>query len=87
MQQHNIDDTPTRKPDQGKAWPPNTHGAQEAEPVRSPTPENGTEGLEEQMHSSNETTQRCPQRHASPTSKYQLFVRHGRQYHEHCLRM
>ena len=33
-----------------------------------PTPENNTQGLKEQMHSSNETTQRCPQRHDSPTS-------------------
>ena len=32
------------------------------------------------MHSSNEVTQRCPQRQASPTSKYQFFERHGRQY-------
>ena len=29
---------------------------------------------------------RCPQRHASPTLKYQFFGRHGRQYHAHDLR-
>ena len=45
-----------------------------------PTPENNTRGLGEQMHSSNEATQRCPQRHASPTSIYQFFERQKRQY-------
>ena len=51
-----------------------------------PAPENNTQGFGEQMHSSNEATQRCPQRHASPTSKYQLFERHERQYHVHGFR-
>ena len=32
------------------------------------------------MNSSNEATQRCPQRHASPVSKYQFVERHERQY-------
>ena len=48
MQQHDVDDTTTRKSDQGKAWPPNTPGAQEAEDdiqQKTPTPENNTEGL------------------------------------------
>ena len=30
-----------------------------------PTPEKNTQGLGEQMHSSNEATHKCPQRHAS----------------------
>ena len=28
MQQHGVDDTTTRKSDQGKAWPPNTPGVE-----------------------------------------------------------
>ena len=43
------------------SWPLNTPGAQEAEDdiqQQTPTPENITQGLGEQMHSSNETTQR-----------------------------
>ena len=47
-----------------------------------PTPENNTQRLGGQLHISNEDTQRDPQRHASPTSKYQLFERHERQYHD-----
>ena len=79
MQQHDIDDTTTRKSDQVKAWPPNTPGAREAEDdiqQLTPTPENNTQGFGEQMHSSNEATQMCPQRLASPTSKYQFIERH-----------
>ena len=53
---------------------------------RLPTPENNAKGLGEQMHGSNETTQRCPQRNAAPTSKYQFIERHGRQYHARGLR-
>ena len=30
-QQHDVDDTTTRKSDHGKAWPPNTPGVREAE--------------------------------------------------------
>ena len=43
------------------SWPPNTPGAQEAEDdiqQQTPTPENPTQGLGEQMHSGNEATQR-----------------------------
>ena len=47
---------------------------------QTPTPENNTQGLGEQMQSSIEATQRCPQRYASLTSKYQFFQRHVRQY-------
>ena len=32
------------------------------------------------MHNCNEITQRCPQIHVSPTSKYQFSERHGKQY-------
>ena len=88
MQQHNVNDT-TRKSNRDIAWPPNTPGAREAEdnvPQQTPTPENNTQGLGEQMHSSNEVTQRCPQRRASPTSKYQFFERPERQYRAHGLR-
>ena len=88
MQQPDVDDTTTVKSDQGEAWPLNTPGAREAEDgiqQQIPTPENNTQGLGEQMHSRNEATQRCPQRHASPTSKYQFFERHGRQYPAHGL--
>ena len=66
--------------DQGKAWPPNTPGAREAEDdiqQQIPTSENNTQGLGEQMHISSEAIQRCPQRHPSPTSKYQLFENTG----------
>ena len=54
----------TRKFDQGKAWPPNRSDALEAEDdiqQQTPTPEKNTQGLGEQMHSSNEATQKCPQ--------------------------
>ena len=81
VQQHDVDDTTTRKSDQGKDLPPNSPGAREAEndiQHRTPTLENNTQGLGKQMHSSNDATQRCPQRHASPTSKYQFFERHER---------
>ena len=64
----------------------NTPGPREAEDIiqqQTTTPENKTQGLEEQMRSSYEATQRCPQRHASPTSKYQFFERHERQYNKH----
>ena len=72
----------------GTAWLPNTPGAREAEgdiqQLMTLTPENNTNGLGEEMHNSNEVT--CPQRHASPTSKYQLSERHEKQYHAHGLR-
>ena len=50
MHQHDVDDTTTRKSDQGKAWPPDTPGALEAEDdiqQQTPTPENNTRGLGE----------------------------------------
>ena len=53
MQQHDVDDTTTRKCDQGKLWPLNTPSAREAEDdiqQQTPKPENNTQGLEEQMH-------------------------------------
>ena len=78
------------KSDKGKAWPPNTPSAWEAEDdiqQQTPTPENNTQDLGEQMHGSHEAKQRCPQRHASPTSKYKFFGRHGIKYHVNCLRM
>ena len=43
-----VEHTTTRKCDQGKAWPPNTPGAREAEDdiqQQTPTPENNTQGL------------------------------------------
>ena len=64
--QHDVDDRTTRKSDQGTPWPPNTPGGREAEDdilQQTPTPENNIQGLGEQMQSSNEATQRCPQRH------------------------
>ena len=64
--------TTTRKSDQSKVWPLNTPGSTHIE-EHTPTPENNTQGLGEQMHSSNKVTQRCPQTLASPTSKYQFF--------------
>ena len=78
----------TRKSDQGKAWPPNTPFTREAEDdiqQQMTTLENNTQGLGEQMDSSNKATQTCPESHASPTSKYQFFERHWRQYHTHGL--
>ena len=62
---------------------PNTPGAQEAEgdiQQLTPTPENNTQGLGEQMKNNNEVTQRCPQVYVSPNSKYQFSERHGKQY-------
>ena len=59
MLQHDVNDTATRNSDQGKAWPPNTPGAQEAEDdiqQQTPTPKNNTHGLGDQIHSSNEVT-------------------------------
>ena len=78
-----------RNSDQDKAWPPNTHRAREAESdiQMTPTLENNTHGLREQMQNSNEVTQRCPQIYISPTSKYQFSERHGKHYHAHDLRM
>ena len=70
MQQHDVDEISTRKSYQGKAWPTNTLGAREAEDdikQQTPKPENNIQGLGEQMHSSNEATQRCPQTQAAPT--------------------
>ena len=72
MQQQDVHDTTTRKSDHVKAWPQNTPGAREAEDdiqQQTPTPENNTQGLEEQMYINNEPAQRCPRRQASPTSK------------------
>ena len=56
--QNEVDDTTTRKSDQGKAWPPNAPGAQVAEDdiQQTPAPGNNVQGLGEQMHSSNEAT-------------------------------
>ena len=67
------------------ACPPNASGAREAEDgiqQQPPTSENNSQGLGGQMQKQHEATQRCSQRHASPTSKYQFFERHERQYHE-----
>ena len=53
-----------------RSCPPNTPGAQEAEDdiqQQTNTPENLTQGLGGQMPSSNEATQRCPERQTSPT--------------------
>ena len=64
----------TRNFDQGKAWPPNAPSVQEIEgkyQQLTTTPENNTRGLGEQMHNNNKITEMCPQRRASPTSKYQ----------------
>ena len=50
--QHDVDDTTTRNSGQGKAWPLNTPGAQEAEgdiQQLTPTPTNNTQGLGEQI--------------------------------------
>ena len=47
----------TRNYGKGKAWPPNTPGAREAEDDIQqliPTPENNAQGLEDQMDNSNE---------------------------------
>ena len=50
------------------ARPPNTLGGKEVEDgMQTPTPENNTQGLGEQIHSSNEATKMYPQRQASPT--------------------
>ena len=46
MQQHDVDDTTTRKSDWGKAWRPNTPGAREAKDdiqQQTPIPENSTQ--------------------------------------------
>ena len=74
-QQHYVDHTTTRNSDQDKAWPPNTPGAQEAQghiQQLTPTPENNTRGLGEQMQNSKEVSQTCPRTHVSPTSKYKF---------------
>ena len=41
----------------------------------TPTPENNTQGLGEQMQNSNEVTQWCQQIYLSPTTKYQFSYR------------
>ena len=67
---HDVDDTITRNSDQGIDWPPNTPAAQEVEgdsQQLTPTPENNTWGLREQMHN-------------KPTTKYPFAARHGTQY-------
>ena len=68
--------------------PPNTPGAQEAEggiQQLTPTPENNTQGLGEQMKTGNEVTQRCRKIHFSPSPKCQFSERHEKQYHTHGL--
>ena len=77
MQQHDVDDTTTRKTDQARPG----HQIHMALEKLKISKENKGLGLGEEMQSSNEATQRYLQRQASPTSKYQLFERHGRQYH------
>ena len=80
----------TRNADQGNAWPPNIPGHREAEDdiqQLTPTPKNNTQGFGEQIHNSNEVTQRCPKKYASPTSKYQFSERQEKQCNAHCLRM
>ena len=60
-QQHDADDTTPRN---SETQPPDTPSAQEAErdiQQLTPTPENNTHGLAEQMQNCNEVTQRCPQ--------------------------
>ena len=55
MQQHDVDNTTTRKSDHDKARPPNTPDAQEAEDgiqKQIVTPETNTQGLGEQIRSS-----------------------------------
>ena len=52
--------TQPHETDRDKAWPPNTPCAQDAEgdiQQLSPTPENNTYGLGEQMQNRNEVTQ------------------------------
>ena len=44
---------------------------------------NNIQGLGEKMHYSNEVRQRCPQRQASRTSKYQFSHIDKKQYHAH----
>ena len=64
MHQHEVNETTTRIADQGKVWLPNTPGAREAEyniQRQTPTPENNTQGLGEQMHIGNKAALRCPQ--------------------------
>ena len=81
--------TMTSNFDQGKAWLPDTPGARKVKDdieQLTPTPENNTQGLGEKMHHFNEATHRCPQRHASPTSKYKFSERQEKQYHAHGLR-
>ena len=59
--QHDVDGTTKKKSDRGKAWLPNTSGAREAEDdiqQQTPTPEDNIQGLGEQIHSSNEATDR-----------------------------
>ena len=60
MQQHDVDDTKTRKSDYSKACTPNTPGAREAEDIQqlTPTLENNTQGQGEQRHISHKATQR-----------------------------
>ena len=53
----------TRNSDHGEAWRTNSPSAREAESdihQLTPTLENNTTGLGEQMYNSNEATQRCP---------------------------
>ena len=78
VKQNDVDDTMqdtliTAKPGH------RTHQAIEKLKVKSAltaTPENNTRGSGEQMHISNEVTQRCSQRYASPTSKYKFSERY-----------
>ena len=72
--------TQRRETDQDKAWPPNTPGAQEAEDgilSLTTTPMNITKGLGEQTQNSYEVHKII---YVSPTYKYQLSERYGKQY-------
>ena len=78
VQQQDVDDTTTRNSDRGKDWSPNTLGARETEgdsQQLTRTSENNTGGLGEQMHNSNEVTQRCQQRKTQFT--YLKILKYG----------
>ena len=79
----------TRNSDQSKAWPTNTPGAQEVEDdfqQLTPTPENNTQGLGDQMQNSNEVSTEVSTNIRFTNLKIQFAERHWKQYHAHGLR-
>ena len=84
VQRRDDDESTKRYLGREKPFPPDAPGARKADGESHPlifssgwltTQEYNTQGLGSQMYNSNEVTQKCQQRHSSPTTKYQFLGR------------